>query len=221
MLLLAMATVSKRAQATYISPQFTGTGYGKRYTCAEAKEHDEVIFDCGGEFISKVSFASYGSPTGHCDANNMADFRATRACHAMKSEAVLEERCLGQTTCMFVVNDDLFGGDPCFGKPGKRLAARLACGDHMAAELAAKAAKTKKVGNKYGVKFLIGIFVLFALYCGLGVAYRIRRLGIAPGLDALPHLEMWKDLPFLVKDGVIFSIDTIKSKASPNYQAVL
>jgi len=42
----------------------------------------------------------------------------------------------------------------------------------MAAELAAKAAKTKKVGNKYGVKFLIGIFVLFALYCGLGVAYR-------------------------------------------------
>jgi len=54
MLLLAMATVSKRAQATYISPQFTGTGYGKRYTCAEAKEHDEVIFDCGGEFISKV-----------------------------------------------------------------------------------------------------------------------------------------------------------------------
>ena len=27
--------------------------------------------------------------------------------------------------------------------------------------------------------------------------------------------------PLLVKDGVIFSIDTIKSKASPNYQAVL
>ena len=50
---------------------------------------------------------------------------------------------------------------------------------------------------------------------------RIRRLGIAPGLDALPHLEMWKDLPFLVRDGVIFSIDTIKSKAAPNYQAVL
>ena len=31
-------------------------------------------------------------------------------------QIVLEERCLGQTTCMFVVNDDLFGGDPCVGK---------------------------------------------------------------------------------------------------------
>ena len=37
-------------------------------------------------------------------------------------QIVLEERCLGQTTCMFVVNDDLFGGDPCVGKQ-KRYAA--------------------------------------------------------------------------------------------------
>ena len=85
-----------------------------------------------------------------------------------------------------------------------------------------------------------------------------------PGPEAIPHLEMWKDLPFLVKararparrvppptpppppapqpsgrrchlsqphaplpqpralqDGIVFSIDTIKSKARPNYQTVL
>ena len=121
---------------------------------------------------TQVSFASYGTPTGHCGEGNTADFRSTSKCHAMKSEVriarlaprashphlarhkrtmratcihaaaarrtphaaprmphaarrtphlavwqiVLEERCLGQTTCMFVVNDDLFGGDPCVGK---------------------------------------------------------------------------------------------------------
>eukprot|EP00964_Phaeocystis_antarctica_P062465 scaffold37429_cov60-Phaeocystis_antarctica.AAC.5 len=125
---------------------------------------------------AQVSFASYGTPTGHCGESNSADFRSTSKCHAMKSEVwperlaprtsqsphsrtphastphvraarctlhtprrtphaarrtphaarrtpplalwqiVLEERCLGQTTCMFVVNDDLFGGDPCVGK---------------------------------------------------------------------------------------------------------
>ena len=121
---------------------------------------------------TQVSFASYGTPTGHCGEGSTADFRSTSKCHAMKSEVwiarlaprashphlaprkrtphdardmhptppphaaaarrtphaarrapplavwqiVLEERCLGQTTCMFVVNDDLFGGDPCVGK---------------------------------------------------------------------------------------------------------
>ena len=91
---------------------------------------------------------------------------------------------------------------------------------------------------------------------------RIRRLKCKPGPDAIPHLEMWKDLPFLVRvrrprapkslcispvhldgsmrrhdhpttaiyliwlclpwqDGVVFSVDTIKSKARPTYQNVL
>ena len=77
---------------------------------------------------------------------------------------------------MFVVNDELFGGDPCVGKQKRyagyrllqstldttlalahfcvcmsnhvhcmgRLGARLACGDHLAAEMAAKAAKGKR-----------------------------------------------------------------------------
>ena len=64
-----------------------------------------------------------------------ANFKSS-ACHSMRSEAVLEERCLGQTTCMFVVSDELFG-DPCKGRP-KWLAARLACGDHTALDFAAR-----------------------------------------------------------------------------------
>ena len=219
--LLVVAAAAQHAAATPLAPSYTSASASKAYTCAEAKEHDEIIFDCGGEFISKVSFASYGTPTGHCGESNSADFRSTSKCHAMKSEIVLEERCLGQTTCMFVVNDDLFGGDPCVGKQ-KRLGARLACGDHLAAEMAAKAAKGKRtrVGG-YGLRFLLLLVVVFLLYCGLGVAYRIRRLKCEPGPDAIPHLEMWKDLPFLVRDGVVFSIDTIKSKARPTYQNVL
>jgi hypothetical protein len=108
----------------------------KRYSCAEAKDRDEIIFDCGGEFISQVAFASFGTPTGRCDdAMQEANFKSS-ACHSMRSEAVLEERCLGQTTCMFVVSDELFG-DPCKGRP-KWLAARLACGDHTALDFAAR-----------------------------------------------------------------------------------
>ena len=96
-------------------------------------------------------------------------------------QIVLEERCLGQTTCMFVVNDELFGGDPCVGKQKRyagyrpvhstlettlslahfcmcmsnhvhcmgRLGARLACGDHLAAEMAAKAAKGKRCAHPH------------------------------------------------------------------------
>ena len=40
------------------------------------------------------------------------------------------------------------------------------------------------------------------------------------GVEALPHLEMWKDLPFLVRDGVIFAVDTIKSKGRPGYDGL-
>ena len=49
---------------------------------------------------------------------------------------------------------------------------------------------------------------------------QMKRDG-AKGVDAIPHLEMWKDLPFLVRDGVIFTVDTIKSKGRPNYESVL
>lgn len=58
--LLALATsnvISRAAyvtNATYVRRGLTTMGYGSRYTCAEAKEHDEIIFDCGGEFISKA-----------------------------------------------------------------------------------------------------------------------------------------------------------------------
>ena len=60
---------------------------------------------------------------------------------------------------------------------------------------------------------------MLALYCGMGIAYNVQRNG-AKGAEALPHLAMWKDLPFLVRDGVIFAVDTIKSKGRPGYDGL-
>ena len=49
---------------------------------------------------------------------------------------VVEDRCLGQTTCMFTVTADLFGGDPCpSSEATKRLAAVLTCGDALTADV--------------------------------------------------------------------------------------
>lgn len=52
--LLLVATAAQHAAATPLAPSYTSASASKAYTCAEAKEHDEIIFDCGGEFISKA-----------------------------------------------------------------------------------------------------------------------------------------------------------------------
>jgi len=145
----------------------------KRYSCAEAKDHDEIVFDCGGDFISKVIFSSYGTPTGHCEDEDQKNSFKTSKCHSGRSEDVIQERCLGQTTCMFTVTDEQFGGDPCPGK-NKRLLARVACGDHKKAEEAMREAE-KKRGLSSSWKFIIGVGVVFSVYCVLGVAFNVRK----------------------------------------------
>jgi hypothetical protein len=124
---------------------------------------------------------------------------------------------------MFIVTDEQFGADPCPGRQ-KTLVARLACGDHVAAEFAAKeAARQRAAGKRLGVgwRFIAAVLFLFMLYCACGIAYSVRKLGVPLGVGAIPHLEMWKDLPFLVRDGVIFTIDKLKSKARQQYDPVL
>ena len=233
MLLLRLLVVAAAAQHAAATPaQYGASSFtaSKAYTCAEAKEHDEIIFDCGGEFISKArpppphpaaprrtpphaaaatAAAAAAAATArarcprtaiplpgfsmsqcpyagllcvvrhahrplrrgqhrrlslhlkvpcdevgglaraprtsrlaprashpHARASRLNAARARRTMHATRRtprphgarrmphasprlasrQIVLEERCLGQTTCMFVVNDDLFGGDPCVGK---------------------------------------------------------------------------------------------------------
>ena len=64
------------------------------------------------------------------------------------------------------------------------------------------------------------ICLAFAAYCGLGIHFNIQRNG-AKGLETIPHLELWKDLPSLVWEGIIFTIDTLKSRGRGQYEGVL
>jgi len=54
-----------------------------------------------------------------------------------------------------------------------------------------------------GSVFLIVFFVLLFVYCAAGAAYQFKMKD-SRGLDLIPNLEFWKDLPFLIKDGCVF-----------------
>ena len=60
---LVVAAAARQAASTPLAPSYTSTWTASRaYSCAEAKEHDEIIFDCGGEFISKARPAAAAPP---------------------------------------------------------------------------------------------------------------------------------------------------------------
>ena len=84
------------------------------------------------------------------------------------------------------------------------------------------AARARRKGMGGGWKFVVLVSAVFVAYCALGVAYKVRRLGTPAGLESLPHVEMWRDLPALVRDGIVFSVDTLKSaRRRDHYQTVL
>eukprot|EP01059_Diplonema_ambulator_P035790 TRINITY_DN858_c0_g1_i8.p2 TRINITY_DN858_c0_g1~~TRINITY_DN858_c0_g1_i8.p2 ORF type:complete len:188 (+),score=51.10 TRINITY_DN858_c0_g1_i8:51-614(+) len=64
-------------------------------------------------------------------------------------------------------------------------------------------------GISGGAIFLIVFFVGFAVYFAAGMAYMHKAKG-ATGVEMVPHLEFWKDLPNLMKDGAFF----IKNKVT-------
>ncbi|KAK4785758.1 hypothetical protein SAY86_002447 [Trapa natans] len=57
--------------------------------------------------ISKIKFASFGTPEGSC-----GNFRQG-SCHAFHSYDVFERICLGLNSCSVTIDADNFGGDPC------------------------------------------------------------------------------------------------------------
>jgi len=200
----------------------TGADAARHTACAVANEGEEVVFDCGGDLISSIEFASYGRPRGTCEAYNARGTSFTReeSCHTPGTIASLEDRCLGQSTCLFTVSGAGMGGAPsCTNAADSKrwLAAVLTCGN---TPTEGPPVTVVKSGLSIGWRFVILVFFVFGLYCALGIGYNVKNLG-AKGLEAVPHREMWLDLPYLVKDGVIFSVDTIKSKGRAQYDAVL
>lgn len=72
----------------------------------------KVLLACPSKSkISRISFASYGTPLGNC-RNSMA----VGTCHSQNSKAVVEEACLGKMKCSIPVSVRQFGGDPCPAK---------------------------------------------------------------------------------------------------------
>jgi hypothetical protein len=96
--------------------------------------------------IVDVTFASYGTPLGHCPAaapyylqapihdsvyksHSVDDELRLGECHHPRSVEVVLQLCLGRTACTIFPSDRRFGGgDPCPGVP-KAFAARVLCGD--------------------------------------------------------------------------------------------
>ncbi|KAF9670589.1 hypothetical protein SADUNF_Sadunf13G0084600 [Salix dunnii] len=73
----------------------------------------KVLLACPSKSkISRISFASYGTPLGNCRSS-----LAVGACHSQNSTAVVKEACLGKMKCSIAVSDRRFGGDPCPTEP--------------------------------------------------------------------------------------------------------
>lgn len=79
-------------------------------SCLSANESTDLVMTApAGKTWTGVSFASYGTPNS-C---------ATSSCHASSSLTVIENACVGRTTCTVRAANGIFG-DPCVGI-GKRL----------------------------------------------------------------------------------------------------
>lgn len=91
--------------------------------CAIADEGSDAVLSCAasGNTISKVTFASFGTPAGSCDSGFSQD-----SCHASSSQAFVEATCLGKTRCSVTASNDGFGGDPCY-LTKKQLAVSIEC----------------------------------------------------------------------------------------------
>lgn len=59
--------------------------------------------------------------------------------------------------------------------------------------------------SHWGWVFNVCLLSLTILYCGIGAFYKYKKLGVT-GLEMLPHIEFWRDLPGLVKDGILYTI---------------
>ena len=93
-------------------------------TCSLTEDNDVAAFSCAaaGGVIASVPFASYGQPTGSCEAG----FAVSPTCNSPNSSAALAALCVGKPSCSLLINFQAGFGDPCPGQ-AKRLAANVTC----------------------------------------------------------------------------------------------
>ena len=91
--------------------------------CGVANEHETLHLACDVDLagtIDKITFASFGTPTGACPGGFAAS-----SCDAKTTMKLVEAACVGKASCDIDVSDDTFG-DPCF-QVKKQLAVQATC----------------------------------------------------------------------------------------------
>ncbi|MES1916707.1 MAG: hypothetical protein MHM6MM_008504 [Cercozoa sp. M6MM] len=81
--------------------------------------------------------------------------------------------------------------------------------------------KVRSSGMSGGWVFILILFISTLVYCLAGAAYKAKRHG-ARGVEAVPNIDFWRDLPGLVKDGCKFTVAKLRGKstdaATGNYE---
>jgi hypothetical protein len=100
----------------------TGQGgtSGGTTVCGAGAENATVTLACpSGQTIDRVTFASFGTPTGACGSF------AAGSCNASSSQAVVEALCIGRQSCSVPATNGAFT-DPC-NKTTKSLSIQVTC----------------------------------------------------------------------------------------------
>ncbi|RCV18459.1 hypothetical protein SETIT_3G302400v2 [Setaria italica] len=117
-------TICSKISETYYPPLYSwsraANGRASVNTAAP-----ELHLQCDeGHVISKITFASYGTPSGSCQNFSVGN------CHASTTLDLVTEACVGQNKCSISVTNDVFG-DPC-RKVVKDLAVEAECSPPLA-----------------------------------------------------------------------------------------
>jgi hypothetical protein len=118
----AGAAATGGASATGGSPGSGGVAGspGGSSACGTGAENANVTVTCPtGQTIDKITFASFGTPTGSCGSF------ATGSCDASSSMAVVQALCVGRNSCSVPANNGAFT-DPC-DKTTKSLSIQATC----------------------------------------------------------------------------------------------
>ncbi|CAF1545483.1 unnamed protein product [Adineta ricciae] len=91
------------------------------FQCGNVGTNFSINLSCeqNNGMISKIDFASYGTPSGICGQMKQG------TCHAVNTSSIVEKICLGKQKCSIPATYDNFG-DPCFGTE-KRLWIQVQC----------------------------------------------------------------------------------------------
>ena len=114
---------------------FDDSGWEKAYgpsldQCVLVDENNNAILGCAdaSEEITKVNFASFGTPTGSCSSPCKPDntFHESTSCNAKNSTDIVTQLCVGHRQCAVPASRNVFG-DPCH-MVKKQLAISVTCG---------------------------------------------------------------------------------------------